>query len=87
MRTRTRKKKVQFFEVCDENNSAIDHTLPWEEVFSRIARQPAIARSHPLYGVTHWGQVYPLDNRDHFVLARLREDGVSTFDIEQDQIV
>jgi hypothetical protein len=33
------------------------------------------------------GQVYPLDNRDHFVLARLREYGVSTFDIEQDQIV
>ena len=87
MATRKKKKKIQFFEFVDEDGSRIPDPLPWEDALSAIWRQDVDARKHSIYGVQHWGQVYTYDDTDHFVLARLREEGVSTFDIARDQII
>lgn len=87
MPTRTSKRKVQFFEVCDEDGERIGQVLPWDEVLGAVGRQTVSERRHVLQGIPHWGQAYVHDDRENLVVARLRAEGVSTFDIEQDQII
>lgn len=84
---RSSRKKVQFFEVCDENGDRFDGALPWEDALAELGRQQPADRRHVVNGVPHWGRSYPYSDCDHFVLARLREEGVSTFDINRDEFI
>jgi hypothetical protein len=84
---RESKKKVQFFEVCDKDGNEFAGPLPWVEALATLSGESVTDRLHRVGGVPHWGRTYTYNNRDHFVLARLREDGVSTFDIERDEFV
>ncbi|MGW3353688.1 hypothetical protein ACWDA3_61375 [Nonomuraea rubra] len=87
MATRLRKKIVAFYEVLDENGHPFETPLPWDRMLARLATQPVTAREHEIGTVLHWGKAYPYLDRDHFILARSREEGVPSFDMQNDEII
>lgn len=88
MASRTRKKTVQFFEVRDAKGAKIpDGVLDWPKILLDISRQSVDDCKHSVGLVDHWGRIYNYNETDHFILARLREDGVSSFDIQNETFI
>ncbi|SFW66632.1 hypothetical protein [Amycolatopsis australiensis] len=86
--TRQRKKTVQFFEVVNSDGSRIENgSLDWQEILFDLSRQHIRDRRHRIGGIDHWGQIYPYNGDEHFILAKNREDGVSSFDIENEEFI
>lgn len=86
-RTKPRKKMVRFYEVQNENQESFPRALPWEQFLDRLSQQSVKDRQHSVDGVDHWCRTYTVDERDHLVMARAREDAVSSLNIAQDDIV
>ncbi|GIH47420.1 hypothetical protein SAMN05421833_11779 [Microbispora rosea] len=87
MATKIKKKTVSFYEIMDENGRSFPQPLPWEKVLARLAQQPVTQREHELWDVAHWGKTYTYLDRDHFVLARSRVEGVPSLDVNADEII
>jgi hypothetical protein len=87
MARNSRKKLVAFYEVVDAEGRDLTSVLDWDHFFTRLSREDTHARRHRMFGVHHWGKTYTYSESDHFVLARLREEGVSAFNIETDEII
>lgn len=87
MITRTKKKTVQFFEVVAQDGTRLAQPYPWPEILADLAKQPAADCKHVVAGVDHWGRVYTYEEEDHFILVRLVEEGVSSFDISTESFI
>lgn len=85
--TRTKKKTVQFFEVRDSKGAKLPEALDWPKILLDISRQSVKECKHSVGLVDHWGRIYNYNETDHLILARLREDGVSSFDIENETFI
>jgi hypothetical protein len=86
-RTRTRKRTVQFFEVQHADGSRFDGPLPWVDFLASLALESVRRRRHAIYAVDHWCQTYTFDGRDHLIMARLRDESVSSFNTTNGDIV
>lgn len=86
-RPTTRKKRVSFYEVRDRNGIPFSNPLPWDEILATLATEPATSRLHRVFGADHWGKAYPFLEADHFILARSREEGVPSYNVQTDEII
>ncbi|MEV7229684.1 hypothetical protein AB0M79_22055 [Polymorphospora sp. NPDC051019] len=75
----TRKRMVVFFEIRDKDEAPFGEPIPWAEHLAEIALESADQRRHRINGIDHWGQIYPYQDTDHLILARLL-DNVSSYD-------
>lgn len=87
MATSLKKKTVAFFEVFDSEGQTIPAALPWDVFLARIEKQSVKERQHRLWGTIHWASAYPYAERNHFVLARSREDAPSTLDVATGEFI
>lgn len=86
-RASTRRKRVSFYEVRDRDGIPFSGPLPWVEALAELAREPVTSRRHSVNGIDHWGKAYPFDEIDHFILARSRDEGVPSYNVQTDEII
>lgn len=87
MATSLKKKTVAFYEVFDSEGRTIPEALPWDVFLARLHDEPVGRREHKLWNTVHWASAYPFDERDHFILARSREDAPSTLDVATGEFI
>jgi hypothetical protein len=87
MATSLKKKTVAFFEVLDSQGRTLPDPLPWDDFLARLEGQSVEKREHKLWNTIHWASAYPYDKRNHFVLARSREDAPSTLDVATGEFI
>ncbi|HVK22235.1 MAG TPA: hypothetical protein VM677_12840 [Actinokineospora sp.] len=85
--TRQKKKTVSFYEVRDENGTRLGEALDWDSILDDLARQSAKSCRHRIFGTEHWGRVYHWNDLPNFILVRARDEGVSAFDIDNEQFI
>lgn len=83
MTTKTVKKTVAFFEVCDGNDqpmAAEDWQQHLRDLRDRWNNQGATSLRHEIYGLRHYGQVYAHEGELSLVIARERDEPPSSLD-------
>ncbi|MFC6092038.1 hypothetical protein [Saccharothrix lopnurensis] len=78
---------VHFYEVRNRDGLAIADPIDWPKFLSDLATLSPDRRLRRIYNIDHWGQVYPHNERDHFILARAREEGISSFNRQNGEII
>jgi hypothetical protein len=87
MATSLKKKTVAFFEVFDSEGQPLSAALPWDAFLAELEKQSVEQRQHRLWNTIHWASAYPYQERNHFVLARSREDAPSTLDVATGEFI
>ncbi|MFC4555747.1 hypothetical protein [Georgenia faecalis] len=89
MATRTMKKTVAFFEVCDDNSepmAAEDWQQHLRKLRDRQRNQGATSLRHEIYGLRHYAHVYEHRTKLSLVVARERDEPPSSLDEDSGQI-
>lgn len=87
MATSLKKKTVAFFEVFDSEGRTLAEPLPWDDFLADLHKESTDRREHKLWNTVHWASAYPFEERDHFILARSREDAPSTLDVATGEFI
>lgn len=87
MATSLKKKTVAFYEVFDSEGRTLPDPLPWDEFLTQLAKESVEKRKHKLWNTIHWASAYAYDDRDHFILARYRQDAPSTLDVATGEFI
>jgi len=87
MATSLKRKTVAFFEVFDSEGRPLSNVLPWDDFLDRLEKESIDQRKHKLWNTDYWASAYPYDERNHFVLARSREDAPSTLDVATGEFI
>lgn len=87
MATSTKKKTVAFFEVFDSESRVLPEPLAWDDFLASLHEESVEKRQHKLWNTLHWASAYPHDERDHFIIARSRDEAPSTLNIETGEFI
>lgn len=87
MGARRRKKLVSFFEFRTEKDELLDDSVDWPGLLFEIGQEPIKDRTHPIWSIQHWGQIYTYKGADHFILVRARDEGVSQLDAATGEVI
>ncbi|WP_155884627.1 hypothetical protein [Actinomadura flavalba] len=84
---KTKKKTVAFYEIVDVDGHRLPGALPWDEVIGDLTTQSVGRRRHNIFSIPHWGKSYTYAQQNHFILAKYREEGVSSLDVTTDEVI
>jgi hypothetical protein len=87
MATSVKKKTVAFYEILDADGQRLPATLDWDRIIGKLSAQRTRNRRHEIFSIPHWGKCYTYLDQNHLVLARSREEGVSSLDVVTDEII